>query len=163
LNPSKEQHSSYLILHPETGVPLEIAMRTQINVLYRPFAGLPIDIFANTTPTFYPAIWFETITRHPEDFSSPTPSPSSTIPSPTAGPGCFDVPLKLNIAASNFAESKLVCYESRDGGVGKERLPDDQTMVSPGTSCVFMSSGHLDSGFVVELFCDVDHWVVNLN
>ena len=35
LNPNEEQHSSYLILHPETGTPLEIAMRTQINVLYR--------------------------------------------------------------------------------------------------------------------------------
>jgi len=162
LIPNEGQHSSYLILHPETGTPLEIAIRTQINVLYRPFTGFPIDMFANTTPTFYPAIWFETITEQPEDFSPPPPS-SSTIPSPTAGPGCFDVPLKFNIESSNFAESKLVCYQSRDGGAAIERLPDDETMVNPGTSCVFMSSGHLDSGFVVELFCDVDHWVVNLS
>ena len=34
--------------------------------------------------------------------------------------------------------------------------------VNPGTSCIFMSSGHLNSDFVVELFCDVDHWVVNV-
>ena len=35
--------------------------------------------------------------------------------------------------------------------------------VKPGTSCLFMSSGHIDTGFVLELFCDVDHCVVNLN
>ena len=35
--------------------------------------------------------------------------------------------------------------------------------VNPGTSCIFMSSGHLNSDFVVELFCDVDHWVVNVS
>ena len=35
LFPNEEQHSSYLILHPETGTPLEIAIRTQINVLIR--------------------------------------------------------------------------------------------------------------------------------
>ena len=88
-------------------------------------------MFADTTPTFYPAVWFETITKQPEDFSpSPTPPPSSTIPSPTAGPGCFGVPLKFNVASSNFAESKLVCYDKADGRVGIERLPDDETMVS---------------------------------
>ena len=84
-------------------------------------------MFAKTTPTFYPAIWFETITKQPEDFSPPPTS--STIPSPTAGPGCFDVPLKFNVESSNFAESKLVCYESRDGGAAIERLPDDETTV----------------------------------
>ena len=35
LSPNEGQHSSYLILHPETGTPLEIAIRTQINVLIR--------------------------------------------------------------------------------------------------------------------------------
>ena len=35
LVPNEGQHSSYLIIHPETGTPLEIAIRTQINVLYR--------------------------------------------------------------------------------------------------------------------------------
>ena len=35
LVPNEGQHSSYLIIHPETGTPLEIAIRTQINILYR--------------------------------------------------------------------------------------------------------------------------------
>ena len=83
-------------------------------------------MFANTRPTFYPAIWLETITKQPE----PTPPPSPTIPSPTTGPGCFGVPLKFNVASSNFSGSELVCYESRDGGAAVERLPDDdETMV----------------------------------
>lgn len=87
LNPNVEQHSSYLILNPETGTSLEIGIRTQINVLIRPFFGFPIEMFADTTPTFYPAIWIETITKQPEDFSpQPTTPPSSTIPGPTASP-----------------------------------------------------------------------------
>ena len=35
LVPNEQQHSSYLILHPETGTPLEIVLRTQINAFYR--------------------------------------------------------------------------------------------------------------------------------
>ena len=35
LIPNEGQHSSYLILHPETGTPLEMAIRTQINVFTR--------------------------------------------------------------------------------------------------------------------------------
>ena len=116
LNPNKKQFSNYSV-----SATIELS---------RPFFGFPIEMFANTTPTFYPAVWFETITKQPEDFS-PTPPSSSTIPSPTTGPGCFGVPLKFNVASSNFAESKLVCYDKEaDGGVGVERLPDDETMVS---------------------------------
>ena len=35
LVPNEGQHSSYLIIHPETGTPLEIVIRTQINILFR--------------------------------------------------------------------------------------------------------------------------------
>jgi len=70
LNPNEEQHSAYLSLMPKQGIPLEVAIRMQINILYRPFTGFEIDMFANSTPTFFPAVWFETTTELPEDLAS---------------------------------------------------------------------------------------------
>ena len=37
-----------------------------------------------------------------------------------------------------------------------------KSQVTPDSTCIFMSSGHLNTGFVMEFFCDYDHWVVNL-
>ena len=39
-------------------------------IFSRPFTGFPIKMFANSTPTFYPAVWFETSTELPEDLAS---------------------------------------------------------------------------------------------
>ena len=88
LNPNEEEHSAYLSLMPKQGIPLEVAIRMQINILYRyqstlaspitfikqnsfrPFTGFPIHMFENTEPTFYPAVWFETTTELPDDLAS---------------------------------------------------------------------------------------------
>ena len=35
LKPNEEQHSAYLSLMPKQGIPLEVAIRMQINILYR--------------------------------------------------------------------------------------------------------------------------------
>ena len=37
-----------------------------------------------------------------------------------------------------------------------------KSQVNSGTTCIFMSSGHLNTGFIMEFFCEYDHWVVNL-
>jgi len=70
LAPTETQHSSYLTMMPKEGIPLEVAIRLQINVLYRPFVGCPVEMFADVEPTFYPAIWFETATTLPDDLAS---------------------------------------------------------------------------------------------
>ena len=88
LNPNEEEHSAYLSLMPKQGIPLEVAIRMQINILYRqeptlaspitfikqnsfrPFTGFPIHMFEDTEPTFYPAVWFETTTELPDDLAS---------------------------------------------------------------------------------------------
>merc|ERR1712080_19308 len=69
LHPTEEKHSSYITMMPKEAIPLEVAIRLQINVLYRPFDGCPVDIFANVPPTFYPAIWFETHTMLTDDMA----------------------------------------------------------------------------------------------
>jgi len=69
LRPSQELHSAHLSLMPVQGIPLEVAIRLQINILYRPFTGYEIDLFKDVPPTFYPAVWFETTTEMPEDMA----------------------------------------------------------------------------------------------
>ena len=38
----------------------------------------------------------------------------------------------------------------------------EDTLLSAGTSCIFMSTGHLAKGLVVELICVGNTWVVNI-
>jgi len=65
LNPNEEEHSSYLSIMPKQGIPLEVAIRMQINVLVRPLPHVPL--LENVEPTFYPAVWFEVLTELPHD------------------------------------------------------------------------------------------------
>ena len=94
--------------------------------LFRPFTGFPIHMFEDVEPTFYPAIWLETVTKQQLPAST---SPPPTSITPTPGPGCSGVPLQFNVASSNFAGSEIVCYEGEDKDVGTEWLPDNETMV----------------------------------
>merc|ERR1711993_82333 len=65
LNPNEEDHSSFLTIMPKQGIPLEVAIRMQINVLFRPLPHVPLML--NVEPTFYPAVWFEVLTELPHD------------------------------------------------------------------------------------------------
>ena len=100
------------------------------------------------------------------------PTTTAEIPTTTRcpnGPGCLGVPLKFSLSSDTFPESRLMCEEE-----GKEKeeeeeeeeeereeeeihnfAPDQDTMVDSG-------SGHLNTGFILEFFCEYDHWVVNL-
>ena len=67
LNPNEEEHSAYLSLMPKQGIPLEVAIRMQINILYRPLKY--VTMLENVTATFYPAVWFEVTTELPADMA----------------------------------------------------------------------------------------------
>jgi len=67
LNPNEDEHSSYLSIMPKQGIPLEVAIRMQINILYRPLKY--VTMLQNVTPTFYPAVWFEVTTELPADMA----------------------------------------------------------------------------------------------
>merc|ERR1711892_18165 len=51
LSPSEELHSNYITIMPEQGIPLDVAIRLQINILY-------------------PAVWMETTTELTEDLAA---------------------------------------------------------------------------------------------
>ena len=105
--------------------------------------------------------------------------PTTTTVAP--GLGCSNVPLQFS--TSSYPDSKLLCYddmseaendkketEAREDdditgaeNVKKEMDAREQEMtMGPGTSCVFLSTGHMDLGFVIEFFCDREQWVVTL-
>ena len=60
LYPNEDDHSSHLTVAPSLGVPLELTLRMQINILYRPITPY-IPLFEGREPVYYPAIWFEVI------------------------------------------------------------------------------------------------------
>ena len=41
-------------------------------------------------------------------------------------------------------------------------LSQGVTVIPPGTSCIFASSGHLTQGVVVEIYCSGSTWVVTM-
>ena len=115
----------------------------------------------------------------PDPPTPPTEGPTTTTTAPILG--CSNV--ELQFSTSSYPDSKLLCYDDMtevedDKKEMKVREDDDMTKVEddekemevreqemtmgPGTSCVFLSTGHMDQGFVIEFYCDRDQWVVTL-
>jgi len=68
LNPNETEHESYINLMPGAGIPLDVSVRMQINMLAR---QLPwVSLFDNLKTTVYPMIWFETRTKLTDDMLS---------------------------------------------------------------------------------------------
>lgn len=57
LEPNTSKHQTYLMVEPESGIPVDVAARFQINVLIDKVPG--ITMFANTSRSFVPIMWFE--------------------------------------------------------------------------------------------------------
>jgi len=80
MQPSLSKHESYLVLEPTSGIPLEVAIRLQINTLLRPltrhFDGddssqtFDINLLKGLDTIYYPMIWFETVVRLDDDMAS---------------------------------------------------------------------------------------------
>ncbi|XP_060532200.1 protein croquemort isoform X2 [Cylas formicarius] len=56
MNPTAANHTTYLSLEPDTGVPLNVFAAFQLNLLMLNIAG--INIFSNVTTTMIPSFWF---------------------------------------------------------------------------------------------------------
>ena len=65
--PNAAEHESYLTVMPVPGIPLDVSIRMQINILVRP---LPfVDILEEVDTMFYPMIWFDTYTVLTDDLA----------------------------------------------------------------------------------------------
>lgn len=57
LNPNDKKHSFYITLEPNTGIPLDVAARLQVNILLQP--SNTIDLFKNIPKIYLPIMWFD--------------------------------------------------------------------------------------------------------
>ena len=58
LHPNEAEHSAHITILPQQGIPLDVAIRMQINVLYRHIT-CHVPLLEHVKPIFYPAVWFE--------------------------------------------------------------------------------------------------------
>ncbi|KAK9507971.1 hypothetical protein O3M35_007726 [Rhynocoris fuscipes] len=57
MKPDADKHNMYITLEPNTGIPLDVAARFQINILLS--AVEKISMFKNVPTIYFPMIWFE--------------------------------------------------------------------------------------------------------
>ncbi|KAI5745962.1 hypothetical protein M8J76_015879 [Diaphorina citri] len=68
LSPNKSQHEFSIVLEKNTGIPLQVNARLQINILLRKIKDL--DITDGLTHLVMPALWFHQHTIIPEDMAN---------------------------------------------------------------------------------------------
>ncbi|KAK9876979.1 hypothetical protein WA026_016007 [Henosepilachna vigintioctopunctata] len=66
LNPS-ERHNFYMTLEPNTGLPLEVAARLQLNLLVKKVPS--ISLLEDINELFFPMVWFEQVVKIPSSLS----------------------------------------------------------------------------------------------
>ncbi|XP_063701397.1 protein peste-like [Culicoides brevitarsis] len=65
MNPSEEKHQFFMTLEPNTGIPIDVAARLQLNLLISPNPN--VGIYADVPRHFMPILWFEQrVTATPE-------------------------------------------------------------------------------------------------
>lgn len=57
MQPNHDAHEMYITLEPNTGIPLDVSARFQINILLSPVPD--IGLLENVPRIFFPVIWFE--------------------------------------------------------------------------------------------------------
>ncbi|XP_015173502.1 PREDICTED: protein croquemort-like [Polistes dominula] len=67
LNPNEEEHSFYIILEPNTGMPLEIAERLQINLLLQ--TSTDKMFLQNISSIYFPIFWYSKKIKLPEELA----------------------------------------------------------------------------------------------
>merc|ERR1712002_319181 len=78
---------------------------------------------------------------------TPTTTPVLTNSTTSSLSGCSD-----NIAFSsgeNFPDAKIACYDEE---LVEDPFSSEDTVISPGTTCIFMTSGNPHYGLFIEIF-----------
>lgn len=66
--PQESLHATYLRLEPQSGIPTDVVVRFQLNVLVAPVSG--IGILSDVATTFFPVMWFENKAGIPDNLVS---------------------------------------------------------------------------------------------
>merc|ERR1711915_1132179 len=111
--------------------------------------------------TYYP-------TSTPTRSTYPPTSTTSSTSFPTTShsdQGCSNVNLSFS-SGGYFPDGRITCYQENgtEFQLNDEGSSDSKEviLIEPGVSCIFLSSGHLSDGLVMEFFCDENKWRVSV-
>ncbi|XP_068230617.1 protein croquemort-like [Palaemon carinicauda] len=99
LSPEEEKHAFIMDLIPETGIPINVKARMQINMRVTPYPGGKkgkIDILEKVPDIYLPMIWFEEFAEVPEDMIGQLKALQFIQTTPTITI-CFSVTLLLGL------------------------------------------------------------------
>merc|ERR1711915_735113 len=98
----------------------------------------------------------------------PPTSTTSSTSFPTTShsdQGCSNVNLSFS-SGGYFPDGRITCYQ--ENGTEFQLIDEGSSdskeviLIEPGVSCIFLSSGHLSDGLVMEFFCDENKWRVSV-
>merc|ERR1711915_789910 len=118
--------------------------------------------FSTYYPTSTPMTAITASRTYPPTSSTPSTSFQTTSHSDQ---GCSNVNLLFS-SGGYFPDGRITCYQEN----GTEFQLDNEStsnskeviLIEPGVSCIFLSSGHLSDGLVMEFFCDENKWRVSV-
>merc|ERR1711915_983296 len=160
--PTVSQSSSFSTYYPtstsisttSTSTPVTAITASHPTSTYPPTSSTPSTSFPTTSP-----LYSTTKSSFP---------PTSTTSFPTTShsdQGCSNVNLSFS-SGGYFPDGRITCYQENgtefqldyeDTSNSKEFI-----LIEPGVSCIFLSSGHLSDGLVMEFFCDENKWRVSV-
>lgn len=117
LKPSKEKHEFYITLEPTSGIPIDVAVRLQANVMIRPVSN--VAMYEEAPVLFFPVIWFEQRVRFPEQMLEDVKTVSLV---PTIGYICAAVLVAIGaiilayLMYDKFVVGKRLRKENEKGG-----------------------------------------------
>lgn len=108
LSPSKEKHEFYITLEPRVGIPVDVAVRLQANVMIRPIPN--VAMYENAPVIFFPVIWFEQKVKVPDEMLEEI---KTVIIIPTIGYICAALVVAIGtIIATYFIFNKFIREKS---------------------------------------------------
>merc|ERR1711915_275179 len=122
----------------------------------------PTSTSTSTPITAITAITTSTTNTYPPTSSTPSTSFPTTSHSDQ---GCSNVNLSFS-SGGYFPDGRITCYQ--ENGTEFQLNNEDTSnskeviLIEPGVSCIFLSSGHLSDGLVMEFFCDENKWRVSV-
>ncbi|KAK4887314.1 hypothetical protein RN001_003585 [Aquatica leii] len=66
MKPNKSEHESYLVIEGLTGIPLNVNVQLQLNILLEPITD--ISMFEDIKPTYMPALWFSQVATLTDEY-----------------------------------------------------------------------------------------------
>lgn len=129
LKPNEELHSTYFRVEPRSGIPTDVKVRVQINVMLAPVKG--IALLEGVSTSFFPVVWFENSAGVPKSCLFKM-SLLANLPDILSGMGWADIGLAISIIIMVG-----ICFVSRKREDDNTPLLTESLMDESGDENVF--------------------------